>query len=67
MNAFIAASAKTTEEVLWHIAREYPQLRRWLIANSSASPELLEFVAQVGGPGVRAGFDVLFDDASTQV
>ncbi|WP_240541922.1 hypothetical protein [Bifidobacterium simiarum] len=47
--------------MLWHIAREAPQLRMWLIANPSATPAMLEFVAQTGGPGVRRAFEVLFE------
>lgn len=61
MTAFIASSPRTSEEVLWRIAIDYPRLRRWIIANTRASPELLEYVAQAGGPGVRNGFDVLFE------
>jgi hypothetical protein len=60
----LALDPATSQEVLWDVARGEPQLRRWLIANPAASPELLEFVAQVGGPGVREGFEVLFDDSS---
>lgn len=46
--------------VLWRIARERPDLRRWLIVNPAAPPELLEYIAQTGGPGVGQGLRVLF-------
>ncbi|WP_338071668.1 hypothetical protein [Bifidobacterium apri] len=45
---------------LWLIAREYPHLRKWLIANPKADAALLEYVSQAGGPGVREAFDILF-------
>lgn len=65
----VACDPSTEPDVLWHIAREAPELRMWLIANTAATPELLEFVAQAGGPGVKRAFDVLFesmeDDART--
>ncbi|MCI1978323.1 MAG: hypothetical protein LKJ44_01185 [Bifidobacteriaceae bacterium] len=48
--------------ILWKIARQCPELRHWLIANPAASPELLEYVSQRGGPGVKEGFHVLFED-----
>ena len=56
-----ALNPDTDEETLWRIAREEPPLRRWLVANTAASPELLEYVAQAGGPGVAEAFAVLFD------
>jgi hypothetical protein len=59
----LALDPAVSQETLWTIAAEKPELRHWLIANPAASPELLEFVAQKGGPGVREGFDVLFDDS----
>lgn len=55
-----ALNPDTDEAILWRIARESPQLRRWLVANTAASPELLEYVAQMGGPGVAEAFEVLF-------
>ncbi|EFA22903.1 hypothetical protein BIFGAL_03944 [Bifidobacterium gallicum DSM 20093 = LMG 11596] len=59
--------ADTDAELLWHIARTAPELRRWLVANPSADAELLEFVAQAGGPGVKDAFDVLFDSMDYDV
>lgn len=58
----LATDPHTSNEVLWYIARKAPHLRKWLIANESSTPELLEFVAQIGGPGVKEGFQVLFDE-----
>lgn len=55
-----AINPDTSEDVLWQIARQVPTLRRWLVANPAASPTLLEYVAQQGGPGVAEAFDVLF-------
>ena len=55
-----AINPDTSEDVLWQIARQVPTLRRWLVANPAASPALLEYVAQQGGPGVAEAFDVLF-------
>ncbi|MBW3088634.1 hypothetical protein KIH77_07825 [Bifidobacterium sp. 82T24] len=57
----VASDPDTDEDVLWHIAEHAPELRRWLIANTAASAELLEYVAQAGGPGVARGFEVLFE------
>ncbi|MBT1166999.1 hypothetical protein JS539_09510 [Bifidobacterium simiarum] len=61
LTAAVACDPHTDQDVLWHIAREAPQLRMWLIANPSATPAMLEFVAQTGGPGVRRAFEVLFE------
>lgn len=58
----IACDPATEMPVLWRIAREHPDLRRWLVANPRADAAILEYVAQAGGPGVREAFDVLFDD-----
>lgn len=61
LTAQVASDPDTDEDVLWHIAEHAPELRRWLIANTAASAELLEYVSQVGGPGVTRGFEVLFE------
>jgi hypothetical protein len=63
MTPALALDPATDESLLWFIAQNQPLLRHWLIANPASSPELLEYVAQVGGPGVEEGFAVLFDDA----
>nr|WP_093960266.1 hypothetical protein [Bifidobacterium vansinderenii] len=60
LTAQVACDPNTDEDVLWTIAERAPELRMWLIANPSASAELLEYVAQRGGPGVARGFEVLF-------
>lgn len=52
----LATDPATSEDILWYIARNVPHLRYWLIANEKASPELLEFVAQKGGPRVKESF-----------
>ncbi|MCH4209876.1 hypothetical protein [Bifidobacterium sp.] len=57
----LVACSSEDDDVLWHIAREAPELRRWLIANPRADANLLEYVAQAGGPGVKEGFEVLFE------
>ncbi|MCI1219740.1 MAG: hypothetical protein LKF99_04305 [Bifidobacterium sp.] len=57
----LVACSSEDGDVLWHIAREAPELRRWLIANPHADADLLEYVAQAGGPGVKEGFVVLFE------
>lgn len=62
MTAALALDPATEEPLLWFIAQSQPRLRHWLIANPASSPELLEYVAQAGGPGVEEGFAVLFND-----
>lgn len=57
----ITMNPKTPLPILWRIARERRDLRRWLIVNPSAPPELLEYIAQQGGPGVGQGLRVLFN------
>lgn len=46
---------------LWGMARDHPELRRWLVANPAASPALLETISQMGGPGVRRALEVLLE------
>ncbi|MBW3094848.1 hypothetical protein KIH75_05765 [Bifidobacterium sp. 64T4] len=57
----LAADPETDIDILWHIAREAPELRRWLVANPKADARLLEYVSQAGGPGVRRALNVLLD------
>ena len=52
LTPLVACSADTAQDVLWHIAEYAPKLRKWLVANPSATPSMLEYLAQVGGPGV---------------
>lgn len=49
----LAADPETAIEVLWRIARDEPELRRWLVINPKADASLLEYVSQAGGPGVK--------------
>lgn len=60
LTPLLATDPHADSDILWYIARNAPHLRKWLIANESASPELLEFVSQSGGPGVKEAFEVLF-------
>lgn len=57
----VACNPDTDEDILWHIARSAPELRRWLVANPRSTPQLLEYVAQAGGPGVHEAIEVLLD------
>ena len=62
--ALMATDPATDPSILWAIAREEPQLRRWLVANPAASPALLETISQLGGPGVRRALEVLLNEGS---
>lgn len=57
----VAADPDTDRAVLWHIARNLPDLRRWLVVNPKADAYLLEYIAQAGGPGVHRALQVLLD------
>ncbi|PWG65931.1 hypothetical protein [Bifidobacterium callitrichidarum] len=57
----VACSSDTDPDVLWHIARNVPELRRWLVANPQADAGLLEYVSQAGGPGVRRALEILLE------
>ena len=57
----MACDPLTPDAVLWAIARERPDLRRWIVANPHADAELLEYVSQRGGPHVRESLSVLLD------
>ncbi|AKV56195.1 hypothetical protein AB656_06430 [Bifidobacterium actinocoloniiforme DSM 22766] len=61
MTPAVACDPETDPAVLWYIARELPELRRWLAANPRASPELLEAISQLGGPGVKQALGLLMD------
>lgn len=60
LNAQLASDPNTHILVLWYIAQHIPYLRKWIIANSAADAQLLEYIAQCGGPGVQEAFEVLF-------
>lgn len=57
----VASDPDTPIEVLWHIARHAPRLRKWVIVNRTADANLLEYISQQGGPGVRETLQMLFD------
>ena len=57
----LACSPDTDPEILWAIARQAPELRKWLVANPNANAELLEFVAQASGPGIGQALEILFE------
>lgn len=59
LTPLVACSADTAQDVLWHIAEYAPRLRKWLVANPSATPAMLEYLAQVGGPGVPEALRIL--------
>lgn len=60
LTPLVACDPATEPEILWHIATYAPQLRRWLVANPAATAELLEYVSQQGGPGVKEALELLF-------
>lgn len=57
----IACDPTTDPQILWHIARNAAHLRKWIVANSAASPELLEYIAQVSGPQVPQALTALLN------
>lgn len=59
LTALTACDPATGMEILWHIAHHVPELRRWLVANPNATPELMEYIAQAGGPGVNEAIEIL--------
>lgn len=61
LTQLVACSAETAQDVLWHIAEHAPRLRKWLVANPSATPAMLEYLAQVGGPSVHEALRILLE------
>lgn len=61
----VACSPETSPDILWHIARHAPELRRWIPANPRASASLLEYIAQAGGPGVKESIELLLESMGT--
>ncbi|NEG70515.1 hypothetical protein F6S87_07910 [Bifidobacterium sp. BRDM6] len=57
----MACDPATDPSLLWQLARDEPELRRWIVANPAASASLLEFISQAGGPGVREALTLLLD------
>lgn len=62
----MACDPETPYETLWLIARQYPHLRRWIVANPSADAELLEYISQQGGPLVREALEVLLESLEAE-
>ena len=62
----VACSPGTAQDVLWHIAEYAPRLRKWLIANPSATPAMLEYLAQVGGPDVARSLQILLESLESR-
>ncbi|MBS7036003.1 MAG: hypothetical protein KH113_05145 [Bifidobacterium sp.] len=61
LTPLVACSPGTPQDVLWHIAEYAPRLRKWLIANPSATPAMLEYLAQVDGPDVARSLQILLE------
>lgn len=59
INEIYACNPQTPLQELWNIAQQYPFLRKWIVANPNANAELLEYIAQVSGPGVEQALQVL--------
>ncbi|RFT22020.1 hypothetical protein CG394_08810, partial [Gardnerella vaginalis] len=57
----VACCENTDKEILWHIARNIPHLRKWVIANPAADAKILEYISQKGGPDVKHSLDVLLE------
>lgn len=66
LTPLVACSPGTPQDVLWHIAEYAPQLRKWLIANPSATPAMLEYLAQVGGPDVARSLQILLESLESR-
>lgn len=64
LTAALACDPETDQELLWYIATEAPELRKWIAANPKATPELLETISQLGGPGVKEALTVLLKSLS---
>lgn len=56
-----ASDPNTPAEVLWHIARNVPELRKWVVVNRAADANLLEYISQQGGPGVKAALTLMLE------
>lgn len=60
LTPIVASDPTTKPEILWHIARNIPEFRKWIIANPAADAAILEYISQQGGPDVKHSFEVLF-------
>lgn len=66
LTPLVACSPGTPQDVLWHIAEYAPRLRKWLIANPSATPAMMEYLAQVGGPDVARSLQILLESLESR-
>lgn len=57
----VACCENTSKDVLWHIAKNVPDLRKWVVANPTADAKMLEYISQQGGSGVKHSLDVLLE------
>ncbi len=53
-------------DALWHIARTMPPLRKWVVVNRAADANLLEYLSQQGGPGVRQALELVLESLELQ-
>ena len=54
-----ALNPQASEEQLWAWARNKPHLRPWIVANSHASPVLIDWIAQQGSQPVEKAVSAL--------
>lgn len=66
LTPLVACDPGTPQDVLWHIAEYAPQLRKWLVANPNATPAMLEYLAQVGGPDVPQAMHILLESLASR-
>lgn len=53
-------------DALRHIARTMPHLRKWVVVNRAADANLLEYLSQQGGPGVRQALELVLESLELQ-
>ena len=61
-----ASDPNTPMDALWHIARTMPPLRKWVVVNRAADANLLEYISQQGGPGVRQALELVLESLELQ-
>lgn len=61
LSPLVAVCPQTDPSVLWHIAKNMPELRKWIIANPRADASLLEYLSQHGGPDIQRCLGILLD------
>ena len=64
--AHTAGDPNTPMDALWHIARTMPPLRKWVVVNRAADANLLEYISQQGGPGVRQALELVLESLELQ-